>query len=381
MFFSISNQVQQNFPNNYLVGNFVINTDPGWLCVRVGSATVVYKGYADQFDLSKNIETVLSVDNASVSGNFCLLVHQDNSIKVYHSQCRSFPVYANASGINNLTPTDKPIWSNQSITVNSDLSITETKFNAIGDIDTSTLSREEVEKRIIEILDRKTQQFLSHNTLPVKLFLSGGVDSISVYSFLKKHTTNYERVKCFHYDLDHFFMKNNGDLHEHWGYTQIHHWNDPCVVTSGTPGDEYTLRAPLTGAMLLHYHGVDIIDLIKNKHGMQKSYFLQDKNIEIFNKIISEPPVKNKTLLFHQLCTINSNDHQHWHIGNTLTWTPLRDLEIFKLYLRLPVEDQIDQFLDSKITKNIIEHNCPGLSKWVADQKNTGNTMKNLLDK
>lgn len=74
------------------------------------------------------------------------------------------------------------------------------------------------------------------------------------------------------------------------------------------------------------------------------------------------------------------NDYQHWHLGNTLTWTPLRDLEIYKMFLRLDVDSAISQIMDSTISLQLIELNCPGLSKVISDQKNAGNYMKNLAD-
>jgi hypothetical protein len=72
------------------------------------------------------------------------------------------------------------------------------------------------------------------------------------------------------------------------------------------------------------------------------------------------------------------NDWQHWHLGNTLTWTPLRDLEIFKLLLRLPTDLATAQIMNSDISQQLIEKNSPGLTALISDQKNTGNVMNNL---
>ena len=80
------------------------------------------------------------------------------------------------------------------------------------------------------------------------------------------------------------------------------------------------------------------------------------------------------------LCNNAVNDWQHWHIGNTLTWTPLRDLDIYKMFLRLEPKDAVGQVMDSFISMGLIERNCPGLSNTISDQKNTGNYLKNLAD-
>jgi hypothetical protein len=72
------------------------------------------------------------------------------------------------------------------------------------------------------------------------------------------------------------------------------------------------------------------------------------------------------------------NDWQHWHLGNTLTWTPFRDLELFKLFLALPYEQAVAQIMNSAVSCELIERNVPGLTQVLSDQKNTGNAMKNL---
>ena len=85
-------------------------------------------------------------------------------------------------------------------------------------------------------------------------------------------------------------------------------------------------------------------------------------------------------MLQRNLCNNSVNDWQHWHIGQTLTWTPLRDLEIYKIFLRLRPEDAIPQIMDSAISIELMERNYPGLSNIISDQKNTGNYLKNLAD-
>jgi len=379
MFFSISKQLQENFPCHYTAGEFVISTDSGWRCELVGNSTVVYKGYADEFDLSSNLELVISQSESVASGNFCALVYLNNCITIHSSRDRSFPIYIHSDRINNLISSEKTVWADSLLRIYSDMSVSEDKFDAIGDIDMSAMTGQQVETAIIEVLDKKTKAFLSHNTLPINVFLSGGVDSLLVYSFLQKHTENYTMINHAHVDYDYFWMKNSGDITKFWAYKQIHHWTAPNILTSGAPGDEMTLRAPFTAGMYLLHHDVDIIKLIERPEYMQKSYFGQSKNKKMFiDMSLNDYSANNSITFYKQLCNIQLNDWQHWHIGNTLTWTPLRDLEIFKLMLRLPISDVIEQFLNSQLSINIIENNCPGLSAVMSAQKNTGNTMKNL---
>lgn len=184
-----------------------------------------------------------------------------------------------------------------------------------------------------------------------------------------------------HLDWDYFWMKNSGDITTNWGYTQIHHWNHDCVLTSGTPGDEFMLRSPSTSDLFLKYHDIKIAKLLEEPQWedcLHSSYFRRSNHQAIF----SAQQSTSKTLeqLHRDLCNIVVNDWQHWHLGRTLTWTPLRDLEIFKLMLRLPLQDAMDQIMNSRLSLEIIERNSPGLSGAVSDKKNTHNILANLAD-
>lgn len=375
MFFSISKTKLENFPCAHYIGDFVINTDNGWQQVDTDNISIVYKGYIDHCDINKHIVDIVNHTQPIYTGNFCAFVLIDGQIQIKSDLYRGFPIYIGDDSITNLVSKNYTAWADSLITVHSDLTTTETKFDLIGDIDTSPMSVDHVVDEITKILDYKTKSFLAHNTLPIRVFLSGGVDSMLVYSFLKKHTDNYELVKCSHIDYDYFWLKNSGDISKFWGYNQIHHWQDPCVLTSGAPGDEFMLRSPTTSDLWLKAHGMQITDLLSDpkwESCFHANYFNKPANYSILQQQITTTPTP------WELCNIIVNDWQHWHLGNTLTWTPLRDLEIFKLMLRLPINVAIEQIMNSSLSIQIIEHNCPGLNLALSDYKNTGNVLSNL---
>lgn len=380
MFFHISNTEQRNYPEHWQLGSFVVSTDSGWHQTTIGTAKILFKGYADTEPMDKLLEQILSQTEPCLTGNFCALVYDNDSIKIQTDRYRSFPVYI-GNGINNLVPTSRVGWADSLITIHPDLSVTENKFDVIGNIDTTVLSLNEVLDNIVKILDQKTSSFLKHNQLPIRVFLSGGVDTMLVYSFLQKHTKNFELVKCSHVDYDYFWLKNSGDIKKYWGYSQIHHWTSPCVLTSGTPGDEFMMRSPTTTDLYFKHQGIRISDLLNLpewKNCLHHAYFSREKNLDIFNnQLLIDQSTEQ---LYRSLCNIIVNDWQHWHIGNTLTWTPLRDLEIFKLIMRLPVNELLGQVMNSTLSIQLIEHNCPGLSSAISDHKNTDNVLANLVN-
>lgn len=380
MFFNIGHNFLENYPCHWQMGNFSVSTDQGWKQTTIGTATILYKGYADTDLLDQLLEQILFQNEPQLTGNFCALVHVDDAIEIQTDRYRSFPIYI-GNVVNNLIPQPRVGWTDSLITVHSDLSVTENKFDLIGNVDTSLLSSDEVLENIATILDQKTCSFLKHNQLPIRAFLSGGVDSMLVYSFLQKHTKQFELVNYSHVDYDYFWLKNSGDIGKYWSYNQIHHWKDSCILTSGTPGDEFMMRSPTTVDLFLKHHNIKISNLLllpEWKNCLHHAYFSREKNLEIFNN--QESLSQSTEQLYHSLCNIIVNDWQHWHIGNTLTWTPLRDLEIFKLMMRLPVDAVLDQAMNSAFSIRLIEHNCPGLSSALSDHKNTNNVLANLVN-
>jgi hypothetical protein len=381
MFFNIADQFKHNYPCHHKLGNFFISTDQGWHCKEIEHCSVIYKGYTEIKPLSDELTEIIKQQQPNLLGNFCVLVYNNitGTLKIQTDRYRSFPIYNHDSGITNLNSSSITYWTDSLIEINKDFSISETKFDVIGDIDNSELTLDEVVSAVSTRLDNRIENFLQHSTLPIRAFLSGGVDSLLVYSFLQKHTTNYKMVKSFHIDYDYFWAQNQGTLQTNWAYRQIHHWTDPCILSSGAPGDEFTLRSPTTSHIYLNYHKLDSYqELQKRPNCLHRYYYLLDKHAKIFSNT-DIPQFSNKQQLIHYLCNIVVNDWQHWHLGNTLTWTPLRDLEIYKLILRLPLNEAVDQIFNSDFSIRLIEKNMPGASKLISDQKNDMSPMKNLI--
>jgi hypothetical protein len=386
MFFSIASEHRPNFSNFYKLGDFCVSTDAGWNQAEFDTYKILYKGYADCAGLVDLLPAIVQQVEPELTGNFCAIVFDQHfeSIQIKTDRYRGFPIYMKSGQqVTNLTPLGQTAWTDSLILIDQEFNITETKFDLIGKIDTSPLSVDQVLTQVNQILDQRTQEFLSHNQLPIHAFLSGGVDSLLVYSYLQKFTDQYQLVKCQHVDYDRFWLLNSDTMKEQfWGYSQIHHWTQPCVLTSGAPGDEYTLRSPTTVDLWLKFHKQSMVELLEQPQWqtcLHHVYFKRSKNFEIFKQQTLDSNW-NKSDLHWNLCNIVANDWQHWHIGHTLTWTPLKDLEIFKLFLRLPADQALGQIMNSDISIQLIENNKPGLSKLISNQKNSNNQMSNLCD-
>lgn len=367
MFFHIADQPQENYSHHWKLGSFYVSTDSGWQLQQIGTAQVLYKGYADAAPVEDRLLDLVLQTTPHILGNFCAMVLINDTLTIQTDRYRSFPIYINDHSVNNLIPAQRTAWTDSLITVHADISVTENKFDLIGNTAVTTSTVDQID----QLLTEKIQKFQSHNQLPLRVFLSGGVDTLLLYSYIRRLDIPHEMVWNLHTDLDYFYLSNSTDIKRHWGYQQIHHWCEPCVLVSGTPGDEFMLRSPTTANQYLLKHGTSIPRLLAtNPDCLHHTYF--SKHAELFES--------QQSASAPELCNTVVNDWQHWHLGNTLTWTPLRDLELFKLFLSLPYEKAVAQIMNSAVSCELIERNVPGLTQVLSNQKNTGNAMRNLRD-
>lgn len=381
MFFSLTPGTKQNFPCHFQLGRLNLWTDQGWLFKQVGDRHVIYKGYVDDFDLADGLDRIIGQSRPEITGNFCVISHDlpSGAVAIKHDRWRSYPMFIHDHEITNLLPGPVVAWTDSEISCDQNFVVHEQKFDAIGAIDTSHMSADQALEQIYHILQLKTQRFLSHNKLPIKAHLSGGVDSLLVYALLHHQGADMDLVTCSHFDYDPFWLWNDTQIVQNfWAYGQLHHWREPCVLTSGAPGDEFMLRSPTTLDQLLKYRGQSALEILGHRpHCLHSDYFHKAKHQEIFHGQVVDQQ-RDVDQFYWDLCNIVVNDWQHWHLGHTLTWTPLRDLEVFKICLRLEPEAAVDQMFDSALSRRLIERLCPGLGTKISDQKNSANPMRNL---
>ena len=143
-----------------------------------------------------------------------------------------------------------------------------------------------------------------------------------------------------------------------WAYRQIHHWNHPGFILTGSQGDEYFLRGPTAIAMIMSWHDVNFLsNLNQNSSAYHHWYFTKPANLRIFmdawqNRQQLKEQYPTWTKLADQVINILINDHQHWHLGQTLTWTPQKDLDIARWALCLGPDDLIQNSLHGTLVRH-----------------------------
>jgi hypothetical protein len=384
MFFHIGKTVQENFPYNHQTDNFVINLDEGWTQVQDSQGNNIwFKGYLDDAPLHQYALRISEENKPTYSGNFCVIKVTSQGAIIKSDRLRSFPIWYNGQELTNLKNIGETIWADCLVTLNNNLTLTRSYFDAVGEIPDVKLSFNKIVDQVDTILKNKVINFLKYKELPIKVFLSGGIDTALVFSYLKKYSNDYELILNSHIDYDYFYLKNHGHLSKLWGYTQIHHWNNQCYLASGAPGDEFTVRSPVTANFLLLAHKTSIPKLLADPeyaNCLHYYYFNQQKYLDAWAKQEQEYNEKENSWVdtLQLCCNYNLNDWQHWHLGQTLTWTPMRDLEIFKLIANLPIEYLKQQVMNSIIQIELIKRNNPEILTYLSTQKNTLNYMENL---
>lgn len=294
------------------------------------------------------------------------------TVSIRTDRYRAFPIYIHDHGaVTNLFAHRRTAWTDSMITLHPVQGVQETKFDVIGNVDPVDRDVD----WIYHTLQQRISEFANHNTSPLRVFLSGGVDTLLIYSYLVNLGIDHEIVPGLHFEFDQFWLDHSGEIKKFWAYNQLHHWKEKCVLVSGAPGDEFMLRSPTTANLWLQNHGTSIPDQLSTRTScLHYQYFSQPKHQSLFEK------QRKQRADAWQLCNTVVNDWQHWHLGNTLTWTPLRDLDIFKAFVNLPYDQVVGQIFDSAISKALIDRNVPGLSRCISDQKNYGNVYANLRE-
>jgi hypothetical protein len=378
MFFQISNSKLDNFPVNYRHNNLVVNLDDGWhIAYDEHNNTLFYKGYLDKGKIKDYILEISNQEEPLYTGNFCLLKCFNQGVTVKTDRYRSFPIYYDSS-LTNLHATGDKIHTDSYVMIKNNLEKVESKFKLIELKNFQNLSFDSCVDKIDNILQNKLTAFFESNSLPLHIFLSGGIDTTTLYSYVLKLKIPHVLINCLHTDLDYFYLKNHYTLSNNWGFNQIHHWSTPCVLISGAPGDEFTVRSPTTANMLLKYYNTGIDKLLENyKDSLHYFYFL--KYLDIF-KSQSHLHYNSLSDAIFDCSNMLVNDYQHWHMGQTIVYTPFRDMEIFETIACLRRNDLIEQVFGSVIQRELIKRNNPQLLHTISNKKNTGNYMENLTN-
>lgn len=381
MFFELSKNKNQDYPNNYELKNGIFfNCDLGWQRIEYKNYVIFFKGYV----LDKSIdeiffESIIKDPTPKFDGNFLGIIVGE-TITITNDSCRGSPIqYIQNEKVTNLEQGHTPVWADRYLTIDNKLTIKVNQFSPYTPL-YENLDYNSALNQIDSMLCDSFEIFLSKNTKPLKVFLSGGIDTLTMYSYIKKFTKKFEIVDYEYKKFTHFYVKNwNTKINKFWGYTQIHSWGDePAVLLSGGCGDEFFLRGPAMLSVLAEHYNIDVLSLIgKNQQCYHKQYLTMEKNIHYFKNKKNFHKLPKKNIINYILQTL-INDHQHWHIDETICFTPFKNIKIANIMMRLPRQNLIEQILDAEFNKQLIIKNNPDDLKLLSKYKNN-RALENIL--
>ena len=382
MFFEISKIKNKNYPTNHQLKNGIfLNCDMGWKRIEYKNHIIFFKGYIlNDITDEQFYENIIKDPTPTLDGNFFSIIVGEH-IAITNDKCRASPLrYIQKEKITNLEMEHLPVWSDKYLTIDNELNVTEHQYSPY------TPSYQEIDynsalAQVDKILCDSFEMFLSKNNKPLKVFLSGGIDTLTVYSYIKKFTKKFEIVDYEYKKFTHFYVKNwNTRLQHFWGYTQIHTWGQiPTVLCSGACGDEYFLRGPAMLSVLAEYHQIDTLSLLEqNKQCYHYEYFKKNNNSQYF-KNKKETDTSSKKNVIDYILNNLVNDHQHWHIDETICFTPFKNILIPNIMLNLPKENIIEKLLEAQFNKDLIVKNDPNDLKLLSTYKNIAQ-FENLTD-
>jgi hypothetical protein len=339
MFFNIGNNVSDRFPVQVEHTGMFIGLDPGWNITD----KIIHKG---------------------LPGNECTIYLRENSIVVDPGPRRTFPVYYNETNVSNLVNYKSTYTSGQDLKVQNATILANTESTTFTKLD---LNDTELLDYLYNYIDNKVKNF--NPRLPIKVFPTGGVDVALIISFILKHKKDYELLNVEYKTMDYFTCHNRASIGNNWAYRDIHYWTTPSILMSGTLGDEMMLRNPQHAYMLAKLNGENIIETLKENPNLYHSHYYSRSKLKHFYDEADELNL-NEEQTKNFILGRNSFDYQHWHMGETLTWTPLNDSTIANIMLNFSYSALREQFLDAGISKKLIARNNPEHLKLVSKLKN-----------
>ena len=376
MFFKIAPQNLDRFMFNYRLNDtYWLNCDAGWTDIATKYGVAYIKGYCHERAFDTNFAEELFEDlEPKFTGNFlAVLARSSGTIDITSDITRSTPLWRDATSVGNIDIVDGiNVWATNTASIAAE--ITEHTWSDITPNDLTHKTFSDAADHIHSILVEKFT-WLKDNGKNIKIFYTGGIDTLLCISYLRKLGIQHELVTAEHYDYDKFTCNFDKDIKNHWSYNQMHHWREPTYFVTGACGDEFFLRGPATANLILTHFGINILKLVKPNHYHYHSFQDQEK-LDIYNAQRHDPAITailtDKKELSDWIVGMCMNDHQHWHLGNTLTFTPFKDTRILAIMLEMQKNDIAECVADAKMQRELIRRNNPNLLQYLDQYKNQG---------
>jgi hypothetical protein len=378
MFFLISPERDARFSNSYsLNSDLWLNTDPGWRETWNEHGSAFIKGYCIDRNMDSELVLELMADpTPRFRGSFtAVLAYRDGNVIVTHDRDRAYPLWrdSDSNKLGNIgLRSEHSIWADSWCRLNGghcEQSYWMPQRDAVGQDVPMDQVVDQIYHRLMGTFSWLQERDHDPGN-PICVFFSGGIDTLTCIAFLRHLGIRHRLITSEHFEYDHFttqFLPSMRSISNYWGYTQVHHWRRSTVLVSGGMGDETFMRGPTTVAMMLAHMEKKISDILLPTD-YHHTYFNRPKNQSIFSQDLGPFARRDRTV---ELIVDNvMNDHQHWHLGHTTTFTPFKDAELLRMVLSLSDDDLCREMADAQIQKQLIQRMEPALLDYLPPNKN-----------
>ena len=339
MFFYITHNEEKRtspFSVTKKIGKFKVSLDAGWHSI----GDVLYKGYCVDQPLQHKVTDRNFTEQA---GNYVILDFSDGGCGVHYDDSRSFPLYHDQHTVTNQKDTSMTaVWFDGAVRYCND--VWEFVYREENSVKYPTvmehLTKEQLVDRYCEYLVNSVYFF--NTDLPFFCADSNGVDSLVIKS-------------AFDYcGIDYQLVDHNSERFQHlgWGYRQIFVTDTPHIQLTGFCGDELMLRNPLYVQWLLDPHNINLADEFdKVEHSYMKGFFNKHYKTKVGGQVGKYSTVAEA---YEHTANVAFNDYQMWHVDNTITFTPFRNIAMALECFRADPDTMLDQVIHAGFSKDII---------------------------
>jgi hypothetical protein len=378
MQFEISSNTNLKYTNNVKISDdLYFKSDIGWTTFTKNSAIVYFKGYQiSEYTDEGFIDEIIGDPVPKFNGLFIAVICYTNGKTVVtfdidrgtHIQYNTSPIFVSTmlnTGCesNNLGGQEYIVIDNNTLSTKSyDLFKNYLNFDP--------MTEEEVLTSIDTVIRNNFKKMLDKNKDPIIVMITGGVDTLIGFSYLKQYTDNFKILTYEHIDFTDFICKNWASFKKRNSSEGLLHFKGSKLILAGGWGDERLIRDPRICNLNFKLHGSSILEEIENHVGEYQYQIAQTpayKNAYIEQQNI---PSMNKIETFREMYNINVHVRGWGHVEENLYFSPLKDLQITNYMLRLPYEVQKKQLFNGYLSKKLIERNDPDLLQYISKYKN-----------
>jgi len=360
-----------------LSDNLYLNSDLGWNTYNKKNAVVYFKGYQiSEFSNTQFIDNIIENPKPCYNGLFIAIICYNTGQIVItfdidrgtHLQYNSDTLYVSTmldTGKENNT-----LGGKEYIAIENNTLSTLTYELLDSYFDFSPMSEDDAITAIDSVIDNNFKNILSKNKDPIIVMITGGIDTILGFSYLKKYTDNYKILTYEHIDFTDFICKNWALFKKRNSSEGFLHFNGSNLILAGGWGDERLLRDPRICNLNFKLHNSSILSEIEQHSGEYQYLISQTPAYKAGYLEQDSYPIMNEFETFNEMYNINIHVRGWGHVEENLYFSPLKDLQITNYMLRLPYDVQKKQLFDGYLSKKLIERNDPDLLNYISKYKN-----------